>query len=533
MVDVNRGPRSDEPTGRRPAAVRRTLEQDSAATTARSAGVAGPWVSGVLGAVQALAFSLAVVIIPAIAMVVAANAQLSSSTSGWTAAVPVASRLWLLGHGVPLVTGSATLTLVPLGITAVAVFAVFVSARRTILSTPAAFWSAAGAYTVGTLLVAVSTGSTSGAQLGSAALGGFVVALVGLSWGLLTGPEAGLLVGRAAAMTARLPRLGRSGVRGAATAAAMLALLSGLLTLLWVLMGWSTVGDVLSDLRLDAASTVSLGIAQLALVPNLAVYAGTWLAGPGFAVGAGTHFGADLVTSGPLPAIPLLGALPAPTAGGGVGLWAPVLVGLAGAVGGWVASRRTDRMAWWHTLVLGGLVGVGAGVATAVMVALASGVAGPGRLADVGASSIYLGACVAVQAGAGALLVLLATRAEVHEAVASAWRSARARRRTDGEDDAADGAAGGPAGVKGDVPSDADADADARSAEARDAAGRSAGAQGAQSPAPDPARGAGAPGTPAPAGGAAAPAGAGRSAGAGDSTGAGGPAGGQSVSDDV
>ncbi|ACZ22716.1 hypothetical protein Sked_28140 [Sanguibacter keddieii DSM 10542] len=429
MVGVNRGPRSDDPTSGRPVGVRRTLEQD---TTTRSDGpssLGGPWVSGVLGAIQAVVFSLAVVVVPAIAMAVAANAQLSASTSGWTAAVPVASRLWLLGHGVPLVTGIATVTIVPLGITAAAVFAVFVSARRTIVPTRSAFWSAAATYTVGTLLVAVSTGSTSGLQLTSAALGGLAVALVGLCWGLLTGPEPGPLADRAAVLAARLPQVVRDGARGAATAAAVVALLSGLLTLLWVMIGWSTVGDVLSDLRLDAASSISLGIAQLALLPNLAVFAGTWIAGPGFAVGSGTHFGPDLVTSAPLPAIPLLGALPAPSAGGGVGVWAPVLVGVAGVVGGWVASRRTEHMLWWHTVVVAGLVGTGAGVAAGTMVALASGVAGPGRLADVGASPVYLGACVAAQVGAGALLVLLVTRAEVHAALASAWRSMRSRRR--------------------------------------------------------------------------------------------------------
>ena len=427
MVGVNRGPRIDDPTSGRPVGVRRTLEQDTTTRSDEPSSLGGPWVSGVLGAIQAIAFSLAVVVVPAIAMAVAANAQLSASTSGWTAAVPVASRLWLLGHGVPLVTGIATVTLVPLGITAAAVFAVFVSARRTIVPTRSAFWSAAATYTVGTLLVAVSTGSTSGLQLTSAVLGGLAVALVGLCWGLLTGPEPGPLADRASALAARLPQVVRDGARGAATAAAVVALLAGLLTLLWVLIGWSTVGDVLSDLRLDAASSISLGIAQLALLPNLAVFAGTWLAGPGFAVGSGTHFGPDLVTSAPLPAIPLLGALPAPSAGGGVGVWAPVLVGVAGVVGGWVASRRTEHMVWWHTVVVAALVGTGAGAAAGTMVALASGVAGPGRLADVGASPIYLGACVAAQVGAGALLVLLVTRAEVHAALAAAWRSVRSR----------------------------------------------------------------------------------------------------------
>lgn len=427
MIGVTRGPRSDDPTSTRLGAVRRTLEQPERTRRWPRLDLGAPWVSGVLGAVQALVFSLAVVVVPAIAMAVAANAQLSAATSGWTAAVPVAARLWLLGHGTPLHTGGATVTLVPLGITAVAVFAVLVSARRTIVATRSALWSAVGTYAVGVVLVALVTGSTDGLQLASAVLGGLAVALVGLGWGLLTGPEPGPLVAQTRALVARVPQLLRVGLRGALSASAVLAVLAGLLTLFWVLMGWSTVGDVLSDLRLDTASTVSLGIAQLAVLPNLAVFGVTWLSGPGFSVGSGTHFGPDFVTSGPLPAIPLLGALPAPSTGGGIALWAPVLVVVAGVCGGWAATRRIDRLVWWHVVPLAGLVGVGSGLLTAVMVWLASGVAGPGRLADVGASPVYLGGCVAVQTALGALLVLLATRAEVHSAMMTAWRSARGR----------------------------------------------------------------------------------------------------------
>lgn len=448
MIGVNRGPRSDDPTSTRLGAVRRTLEQPERTRRGPHLDLGAAWVSGVLGAVQALVFSLAVVVVPAIAMAVAANAQLSAVTSGWTAAVPVAARLWLLGHGAPLITGGATVTLVPLGITAVAVFAVLVSARRTIVATRAAFWSAAATYVVGVLLVALATGSTGGMQLAASVVGGLAVALVGLGWGLLTGPEPGPLVAQTKALVARVPQLLRVGVRGAVSASAVLAVLAGLLTLFWVLMGWSTVGDVLADLQLDTASSISLGVAQLAVLPNLAVLAATWLSGPGFSVGSGTHFGPDFVTSGPLPAIPLLGALPAPSTGGGIALWAPVLVGVAGACGGWAATRRIDRLVWWHVVPLAGLVGVGSGVLTAIMVGLASGVAGPGRLADVGASPVYLGGCVAAQTALGALLVLLATRAEVHAAAVTAWRSVRGRGSEAG--DGADGESGaGGAEVEG------------------------------------------------------------------------------------
>ena len=407
-------------------ALRQTLEQRLPGDSTRTSIDGGaPWVSGVLAAAQALIFSLAAIVIPAIAMVVAAAAQIPGASTSWGGAVGMAAQFWLLGHSVPLSTGFADLTIVPLGISAVAVFGAYVSARRSM--TP--HWSALVAGTVtyvsGVVLVALLSGAVSPVQLSSAVLGALAVAGIGLGWGALARPDSVDLADGIQGLLARLPILLRVGLRGGMVSAASAVVLAGVVTLTWVVAEHTTVTGVVRGLALDSASGVSLAVAQLCLVPNLIAWALAWLAGPGFSVGAGTHFGLDAVTSAPLPALPMLGALPGPTTGAGLGLWAPVLIGLTGVLGGWFVHRKLERIAWWHVFVLAGLVAAGAGLACGSLVGLASGVGGPGRLAEVGASGVFIGLTIAAQVGIGALVVLVCVRHEVWDAVRQGFASLR------------------------------------------------------------------------------------------------------------
>ena len=407
-------------------ALRQTLEQRLPGDSARTSIDGGvPWASGVLAAAQTLIFSLAAVVIPAIAMVVAANAQTAGATTSWGGAVGMATRIWLLGHSVPLATGVADLTIVPLGVSAVAVFGAYVSARRTMTPHWSALLAGVGTYVAGTVLLALLCGAVSPVQLSCSVLGGLAVAGIGLVWGVLARPDADDLADDLRALVARVPILVRIGLRGGMVAAGTAVLLAGVVTVTWIVAEHTTVTDVVRGLALDSASGVSLAVAQLAVVPNLVVWALAWLAGPGFSVGASTHFGLDTVTSAPLPALPMLGALPGPTAGSGLGVWAPVLIACTGVLGGWLVHRRLERIAWWHVFVLAGMVSAGAGLACGTLVALASGVGGPGRLAEVGASGVFIGLTVAVQVGVGALVLLVCVRHEVWAAARAGWTSVR------------------------------------------------------------------------------------------------------------
>ena len=92
------------------------------------------------------------------------------------------------------------------------------------------------------------------------------------------------------------------------------------------------------------------GITALCLVylPNLAVWGAAYLVGPGFAVGAGTVVSPEDVLVGPVPALPVLAALPHGTL---AGLWPTLLLGapvVAGLAAGVLLGRRRGR---WPALV--------------------------------------------------------------------------------------------------------------------------------------------------------------------------------------
>lgn len=402
-------------------ALRRTLEQrlPSDPSGGSSTDGASPWVSGLLSGFQAVIFSFAVTLVPTIAMAIAGSAQAGGEPTPWGGAVGVGSGAWLLAHGVPFATGPATLTFVPLGLSAVAVFGGFASARRSMRPYRSALVTGVLAYAVCVLFVALFAGAVATTQLASAVLGGLLVGALGLGAGVLTRPDAGGLRRTAGALVGRLPVSVTVGLRGAVVAVAALVLASSVLVLVWAVAGRSASRDVITALGLDGMSGVSLAVAQLVLVPVLVVWALTWLAGPGFAVGAGTHFGIDGVTSAPLPAVPILGGLPGPASGGGLAAWAPAVVVVVGLLAGWAVHRRVERIAWWHVLVLAPVCGAGAGLVSGLLVAFASGSAGPGRLGDVGASGTFVGLCVAALVAVGCLLALVVLRREV-------WHAARA-----------------------------------------------------------------------------------------------------------
>ncbi|HVQ93529.1 MAG TPA: DUF6350 family protein, partial [Mycobacteriales bacterium] len=173
----------------------------------------------------------------------------------------------------------------------------------------------------------------------------------------------------------------------------------------------------------------------LLLVPNAAIWAAGYVTGPGFAVGAGTGvspFGAVL---GPVPALPLLAALPAgaPPQAMRLVLIAPLLAGvLAGLTvarrvpagdpsdlsdpAGRPADRPEGRSGWpgggaagrgraRRCAGYGAAAGVLAGGVMAVLAVLSGGSVGAGYLTAIGPSPWQFGLAVAVEVGVPAALV--------------------------------------------------------------------------------------------------------------------------------
>ena len=74
------------------------------------------------------------------------------------------------------------------------------------------------------------------------------------------------------------------------------------------------IGRLYDALGADPVGVVMLSLGQLMVLPNIALWAASWLAGPGFGLGQGTAITWSHSDPGLLPLIPGLGAVPAPWA---------------------------------------------------------------------------------------------------------------------------------------------------------------------------------------------------------------------------
>ncbi|MEN9621047.1 MAG: hypothetical protein RL499_1240, partial [Actinomycetota bacterium] len=148
-----------------------------------------------------------------------------------------------------------------------------------------------------------------------------------------------------------------------------------------------------------------------AFLPTLVIWAAAWLVGPGFAVGAGSTVSPIATTLGPLPAVPVLGALPVePSSLGFMTLIVPVLAAfIAGlAVRPRLVAALDDEPPRWWGLGTAALAAVVAGLAMGFLAFVATGAAGPGRLAEVGPDPVTVGVWMLVETLIGASLGLLA-----------------------------------------------------------------------------------------------------------------------------
>ncbi|UIP59366.1 cell division protein PerM [Agromyces marinus] len=166
---------------------------------------------------------------------------------------------------------------------------------------------------------------------------------------------------------------------------------------------------------------LAITLLELALLPNVIIWAAAWMLGPGFALGAGTVVSPSVTLLGPVPGLPLLGGLPAEGAPLGV-LWLglPVLLGFGGAV--LVARSKPERAnePWWATLAVGLGSGVVAGIVLGVLAAASAGAAGPGRLAEVGPDALLVAGAAAASVAAGAVAGAFAARARGSHRLADA-----------------------------------------------------------------------------------------------------------------
>ncbi|MEI5584283.1 MULTISPECIES: cell division protein PerM [unclassified Agromyces] len=220
----------------------------------------------------------------------------------------------------------------------------------------------------------------------------------------------------------RLPAVALDGVRTAVRvgvgAAFGVVAVAAVLVAVRIVLDHATIVGLYQALGAGVDGDTAITMVQLALVPNLVVWAAAWLLGPGFALGAGTTVSPGVTLIGPVPGLPLLGALPPEGAPLGV-LWLalPVLLGFAGAIAVATSVPVHEKAPWWATLAVGLGAGVVAGGLLGVFAAWSGGAAGPGRLAQVGPDALLVAAAAAASVGVGAVAGVFAARARARNAL--------------------------------------------------------------------------------------------------------------------
>lgn len=350
---------------------------------------------GAFAGIEAAIGSWLVVVVVAIAGYVATAAAPELGSAGWRDAAAIGSAVWLLGHGGTIVAGATAVTLVPLGVTALGVAAVATSMRRVHVTSVWPAVAAVLAYTAFAGVFAVFA-DVGGAWRG--VIGAPVVALLGCMVTLRSQAPKDI-----ATVLGRVPGAVRIGLAGGLRAAAGMLVLGLMAFLVALVIGFPRVMDVHGSLVPDGVSSVVIVVAQLVLVPTLVVWAAAFLAGPGFAVGQGTIFSPTGIEAGPLPVVPVLGALPDPESAAG-GMGATVVLGvLVGVAVGWWLRRRA-ALPMLPTLAAVGVVAVTCALVMTALAAASSGSVGPGRMAVMGPEALAVGLAVGWQVLLGTAL---------------------------------------------------------------------------------------------------------------------------------
>ncbi|MFZ1411897.1 MAG: DUF6350 family protein, partial [Micropruina sp.] len=282
-----------------------------------------------------------------------------------------ASSFWLTAHGAGAVVGGQPITVIPLGLTLFLVWLVRlltgIAQRQARVNDevghdtvdPRPGWAprvklvlgvAAGYAAVSAV---ISLGAGLAPRLWLAALGGAVVALLGAAWAL-SGELAGQQARGLPEWVRFLPGALGSGLLAMAGFSAV-ALAIG------VIAGWDKISRLITALELDGVGAFLVGVLHLLYLPNFLVWSASFLSGAGFSVGLGSVVAPMGTSTGILPAIPILGALPAPGPGGPAAfLW--LIAGLLmGSVAG---ARMVRRLPQPPTLLVSLGLGALAGVLT-------------------------------------------------------------------------------------------------------------------------------------------------------------------------
>jgi hypothetical protein len=322
-----------------------------------------------------------------------------------TDALRVGADAWLVGHGAGLAVSGVPLGIVPLALTAVIAYVVHRCGRsaaatsqpveddRTVATAATIF---TGIYVVIAVVTCVLAARESAdPSLGRTIIGSLLVSGAIGTLGIASG------AGRLRSWVDAVPGWVRSIGYGATATFLLLVVAASVLVVGALAAGINEAAAVMSALRLGPGDHLMYVLATVAVAPNAVLLGAAYLLGPGFAIGTGTVVSPTVVALGPVPAFPLLAALPGD---GAVPEWAvgvlavPVVAGAVGAA----LAQRTYRVTAYDSAALRGFgSGFTAAVLTTMVVGLAGGPMGTGRMADIGAplGEVFVAAVTAMSMG--------------------------------------------------------------------------------------------------------------------------------------
>jgi hypothetical protein len=382
-----------------------------------------------------VAISLGVVLVPLSLVWLLEN----NPDVDWLVAFRAAADFWLLSHGTGLVVPEGEIlgllvpafvvTLVPLGMTIWLARSFYNAGKRFLAAR--SLWPGwlGGALVYGAAALGISTAAYDSTIYPVAWQGVFFPTILFLTFQILgsvfgqpdeifegdvmdASPERDRIRGALNSLRLKLHWSIRSimgpAFRAGTAITVMLLMVSAFTVAVLIAISWIDITRLYESVQVSFLGAVVLTIGQLALIPNLVIFGAAWFTGVGFSIGAGSLFSPLGSQVGPLPTIPVLGALPVGQLE--FGMISIVVVLLAAFIATLAIRKSADEIrfefatAWTAAISLGLSIALVTSLQMALLATIASGSAGPGRLVQVGVSPWLLALVVFIEVGVVATL---------------------------------------------------------------------------------------------------------------------------------
>ena len=360
----------------------------------------------------------------------------NDASTPWTTSYQASVDVWLAAHGVPIVFAASkfatiavpafTFSFLPLGFAFLIGYTAFRLGRQ--LAYAEVLWpgwlGATTAYALATWLFASTAANDAVAPDAWLALvlpPAFFFAFLVL--GSLTAPELPSSSFVLSAERARIAAWGEQlrerlgfgfrallipALRAGTAIVLMLLMVSALALAIMFAVNWIQITQLYESLQVSFLGGLMVTVGQLAALPNFVIFGASWLTGVGFAIGEGSHVSPLGTELGPIPVVPMLGALPVGELNLGIlALLAPLLASFIATI---LVRRHLDEVrfqfafAWSAAFSVGLSIAAVAAIEMALLGAAASGAAGPGRLHEVGVNPLMLGVITFVEVGVVSVL---------------------------------------------------------------------------------------------------------------------------------